>query len=303
MFVLMIIKQRTLKRVTQIAGIGLHTGIQVTLTLYPALADTGTIYRRLDVYPPIDLKVDVDSVGNTVLCTCLTHQRGDKIYTVEHLSAAQAGLGIDNVIIEMDAPEVPILDGSADPFVQLFLDAGIQELKTEKKFFRLKKIVRVEDGEKWAELRPFNGFTLDFTIDFDHPVIVNSTQHYFLNFTSASFINKISRARTFGFMRDIKELQSRGFALGGDMRSAIIIDDDCVLNVDGLRFSDEFVRHKILDAIGDLFMCGFNLIGAFVAFKSGHTLNNKLLRNVLSCPEAWEIVSFSDESDSSFFMF
>lgn len=299
----MIIKQRTLKRVVQITGIGLHTGRKVTLTLYPMPANTGIIYRRIDLHPPMDFKVNIQSVGSTVLCTCLINEYGVQIYTVEHLSAAQAGLGIDNIIIELDAPEIPIMDGSASPFVCLLLDAGIQELNSAKKFLRLKRTVRVEDGEKWAELRPFDGFTLDFTIDFNHPAISVNTQHYFLNFSSESFVNKISRARTFGFIRDIRDLQSRGYALGGDFNSVIVIDDDRVLNTEGLRFTDEFVRHKMLDAIGDLFMCGFNLIGSFIAFKSGHTLNNKLLKTVLSCQESWEIITISKKSDNALLMF
>lgn len=299
----MIIKQRTLRRIVQTTGVGLHTGTQVTLTLYPASANTGIIYRRIDLYPPVNVKVNVFSVGSTTLSTCLTNEHGIKVYTVEHLSAAQAGLGVDNLIVELNAPEVPIMDGSAYPFVHLLLDAGIQELNSAKKFFKLKKSIRVEDGEKWAELKPYNGFTLDVTIDFDHPVIANDIQHYFLNFTSESFINKISRARTFGFMRDVKKLQSCGFALGGSIDSTIIIGNNRVLNVDGLRFAGEFVRHKMLDAIGDLFMCGFNMIGAFVAFKSGHTLNNNLLRSIVLCQEAWEIVTISDIFDNEYVMF
>ncbi|URJ30695.1 UDP-3-O-acyl-N-acetylglucosamine deacetylase [Candidatus Blochmannia vicinus (nom. nud.)] len=291
------IKQRTLKRVVQITGVGLHTGKKVTLTLRPTAANTGIIYRRTDLYPPVDLQVNIKSVGSTALCTCLINEYGTQIVTVEHLSAAQAGLGIDNIIIELNAPEVPIMDGSANPFVCLLLDAGIEELNSAKKFIRLKQTVRVEDGDKWAELRPFDGFTLDFTIDFDHPAINVNTQHCFFNFSSESFVHNISRARTFGFMRDIKDLQSRGFALGGSFNSAIVIDDDRILNEDGLRFDDEFVRHKMLDAIGDLFMCGHNLIGSFIAFKSGHTLNNKLLKTVLSCQESWEIATFSKASD------
>ncbi|URJ31440.1 UDP-3-O-acyl-N-acetylglucosamine deacetylase [Blochmannia endosymbiont of Camponotus sp.] len=291
------IKQRTLKRVVQVTGVGLHTGKKVTLTLRPNKANTGIIYRRTDLYPPVDFQVNIKSVGSTALCTCLINEYGAQIFTVEHLSAAQAGLGIDNIIIELNAPEVPIMDGSANPFVRLLLDAGIEELNSAKKFIRLKQTVRVEDGDKWAELRPFDGFTLDFTIDFDHPAINVNTQHCFFNFSSESFVHNISRARTFGFMRDIKDLQSRGFALGGSFNSAIIIDDNRVLNEDGLRFDDEFVRHKMLDAIGDLFMCGHNLIGSFIAFKSGHTLNNKLLKAVLSCQESWEIATFSKESD------
>lgn len=297
------IKQRTLKRVIQITGVGLHTGKEVTLTLYPTSANTGIIYRRVDLCPPVDLKVNIQSVGNTMLCTCLIDEYGVNIYTVEHLSAAQAGLGIDNIIIELNAPEIPIMDGSASPFVHLLLNAGIQELNSAKKFFKLKKIVRVEDGDKWAELRPYDGFTLDFTIDFDHPAISSDTQHYFFNFTSELFIKKLSMARTFGFIRDIKDLRSRGFILGADFSSVIIMDDYRVLNMDGLRFSNEFVRHKMLDAIGDLFMCGFNLVGAFIAFKSGHALNNKLLKTVWSCQEAWEIITVFDESNNISLMF
>ncbi|URJ25227.1 UDP-3-O-acyl-N-acetylglucosamine deacetylase [Candidatus Blochmannia ocreatus (nom. nud.)] len=291
------IKQRTLKRAVQVTGIGLHTGKKVTLTLYPTSANTGIIYRRIDLDPPVDFQVNIKSVGSTVLRTCLINEYGAQICTVEHLSAAQAGLGIDNIIIELNAPEVPIMDGSASPFVYLLLEAGIEELNSAKKFLRLKQAVRVEDGEKWAELRPFNGFTLDFTIDFNHPAIQVNTQHFFFNFSSADFVHNISSARTFVFMRDIKHLQSNGFALGGSFNSAVIIDDYKVLNKDGLRFNNEFVRHKMLDAIGDLFMCGYNLIGAFIAFKSGHTLNNKLLKTVLSCQEAWEIITFSNVSD------
>lgn len=298
-----VIKQRTLKRVMQVTGIGLHTGKKVTLTLYPTSANTGIIYRRIDLYPPVDLKVNVQSVGSTMLCTCLIDKNGVKINTVEHLSAAQAGLGIDNIIIEINAPEVPIMDGSADPFVRLLLDAGIQELDSAKKFLKLKKTIRVEENDKWAELRSFNGFTLDFTIDFNHPVITENTRRYFFNFTSKSFVDNISKARTFGFLRDIKNLQSLGFALGGNFDSAIVMDDYSVLNVGGLRFIDEFVRHKILDAIGDLFICGFNIVGSFVAFKSGHSLNNKLLKSVLSCRDAWEIVTFSDKSKNVPLMF
>lgn len=289
------IKQRTLKRIIQATGVGLHTGKQVTLTLYPALENTGIVYRRIDLNPPAYFQVDVSSVGNTEFCTCLQNENGDQVFTVEHLSAAQSGLGIDNVIVELDAPELPIMDGSAYPFVSLLLKAGIKELSSKKKFLKLKQRIRVEDGEKWAELSPSNAFTLDFTIDYNHSAIRPDVQHYFFNFSSKSFIYEISPARTFGFLNNIKELQSRGFALGGNINSVIVMDDKCILNMEGLRFSDELVRHKILDAIGDLFMCGYNLMGSFIAFKSGHTLNNKLLRAVLSCGEAWDIITCSSE--------
>lgn len=293
------IKQRTLKRVAQITGVGLHTGRKVTLTLYPALPNTGVIYRRVDLNPPIDFHVNIESVGNTELCTCLENTAyGEQIFTVEHLSAAQSGLGLDNVFIELNAPEVPIIDGSSKPFVSLLLKSGIKELNSAKKFLRLKQTVRVEDGDKWAELRPcHDGFTLEFTIDYNHPAININTQYYFFNFSSKSFIYEISSARTFGFMNDIQDLQNRGFALGGTLSSVIVINGDRILNSEGLRFHNELVRHKILDAIGDLFMCGYNLLGSFVAFKSGHTLNNRLLRAVLSCQESWEIITFQDETN------
>ncbi|GJK49343.1 UDP-3-O-acyl-N-acetylglucosamine deacetylase [Serratia marcescens] len=232
-----------------------------------------------------------------MLCTCLVNEHDVRISTVEHLNAALAGLGIDNIVIEVDAAEIPIMDGSASPFVFLLLDAGIEELNSAKKFLRLKETVRVEDGDKWAELSPHNGFRLDFTIDFNHPAIDASSQRYRLDFSAESFVRQISRARTFGFMRDIEYLQSRGLALGGSFDCAIVVDDYRVLNEDGLRFEDEFVRHKMLDAIGDLFMCGHNIIGAFTAFKSGHALNNKLLQAVLAKQEAWEYVTFQDEAE------
>lgn len=289
-------KQRTLKRIVQTTGIGLHTGKKVVLTLYPAIENTGTIYRRIDLNPPVYFPVDIKSVGNTALCTCLKNKSGIQVYTIEHLSAAQSGLGIDNILIELNAPEVPIMDGSADPFVSLLLRAGIKELSSEKKFFKLKNRIRVEDGDKWAELSPSNTFTLDFTIDYNHPAIQSFAQHYFFSFSSKSFIRDISPARTFCFIDHINDLRSRGFALGGSVDSAIVMDNKQVLNIDGLRFFNELVRHKMLDAIGDLFMCGYNIIGSFVAFKSGHTLNNKLLRTIISCKESWEIVTDIEES-------
>ncbi|AFP85684.1 UDP-3-O-(3-hydroxymyristoyl) N-acetylglucosamine deacetylase [secondary endosymbiont of Heteropsylla cubana] len=291
------IKQRTLKRIVQATGVGLHTGKRVTLTLRPAPEKTGVIYRRCDLNPPVDFRVDPTSVRDTMLCTCLINEHNIRLSTVEHLNAALAGLGIDNVILEVDAPEVPIMDGSAFPFVYLLLNAGIKELNSQKKFLRLKESVQVAEGDKWAELAPYDGFTLDFTIDFKHPAINTSLQHYFLDFSAESFVRQISRARTFGFMRDIEHLQYQGLALGGSVDCAIVIDDYRVLNEDGLRFENEFVRHKMLDAIGDLFMCGHNIIGAFSAKKSGHTINNKLLKAVLARQEAWELVSFKDKEE------
>ncbi len=292
----MMIKQRTLKRIVQATGVGLHTGKKVTLTMRPVPANTGVIYRRTDLNPPVDFPADAKSVRDTMLCTCLVNEDDVRISTVEHLNAALAGLGIDNIVIEVNAPEIPIMDGSAAPFVFLLLDAGIEELRTAKKFIRIKETVRVEDGDKWAEMRPYNGFKLDFTIDFNHPAIDSSTQRYKLDFSAESFMSQISRARTFGFMRDIEYLQSKGLCLGGSFDCAIVVDDYRVLNDDGLRFEDEFVRHKMLDAIGDLFMCGYNIIGEFTAFKSGHALNNKLLQAVLAKESAWEFVTFEDEA-------
>lgn len=291
----MMIKQRTLKRIVQATGVGLHTGKKVALTLRPAPANTGIIYRRSDLHPPVDIPADARYVRDTMLSTCLINDEGIRISTVEHLNAALAGLGIDNVIVEVNAPEIPIMDGSAAPFVYLLLDAGIDELGVAKKFLRIKQAIRVEEGEKWAELKPYQGFSLDFTIDFQHPAIDSGSQNYKLNFSSEAFIRQISRARTFGFMRDIEQLQARGLCLGGSLDCAIGLDDFRVLNEDGLRFEDEFVRHKLLDAIGDLFMCGHNIIGAFSAFKSGHGLNNTLLQAVLAKQEAWEFVTFEDE--------
>lgn len=291
------IKQRTLKRIVKTTGIGLHTGEKVTLTMRPAEANTGIIYRRIDLNPAVDFQADAKSVRDTLLCTCLINEQNVRISTVEHLNAALAGFGIDNIIIEVDAPEVPIMDGSASPFVFLLLDSGIKELNTAKEFLRLKETVRVEDGDKWAELSPFNGFHLDFIIDFNHPVIEASTQHYMLDFSADSFVHEISRARTFGFISNIEHLQSRGLCLGGSFDCAIVVDDYRVLNEDGLRFGNEFVRHKILDAIGDLYMCGYNIIGSFTAFKSGHTLNNKLLQTLLAKQQAYEYVTFQDKTE------
>ncbi|AIN47431.1 UDP-3-O-acyl-N-acetylglucosamine deacetylase [Candidatus Palibaumannia cicadellinicola] len=292
------IKQRTLKCIVQATGIGLHTGKKVTLTLYTAPVNAGIIYRRTDLNPPVDFTVNAHSVRDTMLCTCVANKDNVRIYTVEHLNAALAGLGIDNIIIEVNAPEIFIMDGSASPFIYLLMNAGIKELNSAKKLLRLKKTVRIEKGEKWAVITPFNGFTLDLTIDFKHPAFDMNYQSYFLDFSSESFIGKISRARTFGFMRDIEYLQScHRLALGGSLDCAIVVDDNRVLNENGLPFADEFVRHNTLDVIGDLFMCGYNIIGAFTAFKSGHTMNHQLLQTVLAGQETWELVTFKDEEE------
>ncbi len=295
----MMIKQSTLKRTVQATGIGLHSGKKVSLILRPAPENTGVIYCRTDLNPPVNFKAEAKLVGDTMLCTCLVNEDNIRISTVEHLNAALAGLGIDNIIIEVDAEEIPIMDGSAEPFVFLLLDAGIKKLNSAKKFLRIKENIRVIDSDKWAELTPYNGFILDFTIYFNHPAINSSTQRYKLDFSVKSFIRDISRARTFGFIHDIEYLQSKKLCLGGSFDCAIVLDDYHVLNKNGLRFEDEFVRHKILDAIGDLFMCSHNIIGSFSAYRSGHALNNKLLQTVLSTKSSWDMVTFEDESEMS----
>ncbi len=292
------IRQRTLKSIVQMTGVGLHSGRKVTLTLRPAGANTGVVYRRTDLDPPVDFPADPESVRDTMLCTALVNDDGVKISTVEHLNAALSGMGIDNVIIEVDAPEIPIMDGSASPFVYLLQSAGIEELNAAKKFIRIKKSVRIEDGDKWAEIRPYNGFRLDFTIDFNHPAIDSDDQKLVFDFSSQSFIKDISRARTFGFMRDIEYLQSKNLCLGGSFDCAIVLDDYRILNEDGLRFDNEFVTHKVLDAVGDLYMCGHSILGELSAYKSGHALNNQLLRAVLADQEAWEWTTIEDEQAS-----
>lgn len=292
------IRQRTLKSIVQMTGVGLHSGRKVTLTLRPAAANTGVIYRRTDLNPPVDFPADPESVRDTMLCTALVNDEVVRISTVEHLNAALAGMGIDNVVIEVDAPEIPIMDGSASPFVYLLQSAGIEELNTAKKFIRIKKPVRIEDGDKWAEIRPYNGFRLDFTIDFNHPAIESDDQKLVFDFSSQSFIKDISRARTFGFMRDIEYLQSQNLCLGGSFDCAIVLDDYRILNEDGLRFDNEFVTHKVLDAVGDLYMSGHSILGELRAYKSGHALNNQLLRAVLADQEAWEWTTIEDEQES-----
>ncbi|MGF1908922.1 UDP-3-O-acyl-N-acetylglucosamine deacetylase [Vibrio kasasachensis] len=292
------IRQRTLKEIVKTTGVGLHSGRKVTLTLRPAATNTGVIYRRTDVNPPVDFPADPESVRDTMLCTALVNDQGIRISTVEHLNAALAGMGIDNIIVEVDAPEIPIMDGSASPFVFLLQQAGVEEQNAAKRFIRIKKPVRFEDGDKWAEFKPFNGFRMDFEIEFNHPAIEADEQRLVFDFSSKSFVKEISRARTFGFMRDIEYLQSQNLVLGGSFDNAIVLDDYRILNEEGLRFENEFVTHKVLDAIGDLYMCGHPIIGEFRAFKSGHGLNNQLLRSVLADQEAWEWVTFEDEQVS-----
>jgi UDP-3-O-[3-hydroxymyristoyl] N-acetylglucosamine deacetylase len=290
------IKQRTVAKTVSTIGVGLHKGEKVTLTLRPAPDNTGIMFRRVDLKPIVDFKVTPEMVGDTVMCTCLINKQGVRLSTTEHLMAAIAGLGIDNLIIDVDSAEIPIMDGSANPFVYLLLEAGVSEQKLAKKFIRIKRTVRVEDGDKWAEIRPHNGFKIDFAIDFDHPVIAKTKQRMQLDFSAAGFIKDISRARTFGFLHDIEYLRANNLALGGSFDNAVVLDEFRVLNQDGLRYEDEFIKHKILDAIGDLYMAGYSILGEFISYKTGHALNNQLLCAVLAEQENWEFVSFEDKA-------
>jgi UDP-3-O-[3-hydroxymyristoyl] N-acetylglucosamine deacetylase len=292
------IRQRTLKQIVKTTGVGLHSGKKVTLTLRPAAINTGIVYRRIDLDPAVDFPSDANSVKDTMLCTALVNDDGVRISTVEHLNAALAGMGIDNIIIEVDAPEIPIMDGSASPFVYLLQSAGIEVQNSAKRFIRIKKPVRIEDGDKWAELLPYDGFRIDFEIDFEHPAINAGEQHMLFDFSSSSFVKQVSRARTFGFMRDIEYLQSQNLCLGGSFDCAIVLDEYRILNEDGLRCANEFVTHKVLDAIGDMYMCGSPIVGELRAYKSGHGLNNQLLRAVLADQEAWEWATYEEETGS-----
>jgi UDP-3-O-[3-hydroxymyristoyl] N-acetylglucosamine deacetylase len=265
----------------------------VSLALRPAPVDTGVVFRRVDLDPPVDLKADPFGVGDTRMASCL-EQHGAKLSTVEHLMSALAGLGIDNLYVDVDAPELPIMDGSAAPFVFLLQSAGIEEQAAAKKFIRVRKTVEVKDGDKWAKLEPFDGFSLDFSIVFSHPAVAKSGSRARVDFADQSYVREIARARTFGFTQDVEVLREQGLALGGSMENAIVMDEYRVLNSDGLRYVDEFVKHKILDAVGDLYLAGHPLLAAFSAHKSGHALNNQLLRALLGDASAWEFVSFMD---------
>ncbi|HVF34529.1 MAG TPA: UDP-3-O-acyl-N-acetylglucosamine deacetylase [Candidatus Saccharimonadia bacterium] len=287
------IRQRTLKNVIRATGVGIHTGDKVYMTLRPAAVDSGIIFRRVDLPEPVEIRARCESVGDTSMSTTLTNNE-IRVATVEHLLSAMAGLGIDNAYVDLSAPEVPIMDGSAGPFVFLLQSAGIEEQDAAKRFIRIKKSVTVRDGDKWARFDPFDGFKVGFSIDFDHPVFTRNTSTAEIDFSTTSFVKEVSRARTFGFMREIEWLRERNLALGGSMDNAIVLDDYRVLNEDGLRYEDEFVKHKILDAIGDLYLLGHSLIGAFYGHKSGHNLNNKLLRALLADQAAWEEVTFDD---------
>ena len=288
------IKQRTLKNIIRATGVGLHTGDKVYMTLRPAAPNTGIVFRRTDLDPPVEIRARQDKVGDTRLSSTLVE--GDvRVSTVEHLLSAMAGLGIDNAYVDLSAPEVPIMDGSAGPFVFLLQSAGIEEQPVAKRFIRIKKPVKVQQGDKWASFEPFEGFKVGFSIDFNHPIISKRTSRAEIDFSTTSFVKEVSRARTFGFMRDIEMLREHNLALGGSMDNAVVLDDYRVLNEDGLRYEDEFVKHKILDAIGDLYLLGHSLIGAYHAHKSGHELNNKLLRALIADASAWEEVSYHED--------
>jgi UDP-3-O-[3-hydroxymyristoyl] N-acetylglucosamine deacetylase len=284
-------RQRTLKSLVTASGVGLHTGRKARITLRPAPVDTGVVFRRVDLATPVDIPARADSVGETRLSSCLVNGEA-KVYTVEHLMSALAGLGVDNVYVDLDAPEVPIMDGSAGPFVMLLQQAGLEQQAAAKKFLKVKKPVEVRDGDKWARLEPYDGFKLSFSIDFRHPVIERSTQSVTLDFAETSYLKEIARARTFGFMQDLEDLRENSLALGGGLDNAVVLDEYRVLNSDGLRFADEFIRHKLLDANGDLYLLGKPLLAAFSAHKSGHALNNTLLRALLADAAALQTVSF-----------
>ncbi len=290
------VKQRTLKNVIRATGVGLHTGEKVYLTLRPAPADTGIVFRRIDLAEPVEIRACPENVSDTRLSTTLM-SHGVRVSTVEHLMSAFAGLGIDNAYVDVTASEVPIMDGSAGPFVFLVQSAGIAEQAAPKRFIRIKKEIRVEDGDKWASFEPFEGFKVSFTIDFNHPTFKNSTQCASMDFSTTSFVKEVSRARTFGFMGDLEALRGAGLARGGGLDNAIVLDDYRILNDDGLRYEDEFVKHKVLDAIGDLYLLGHPLVGAFSAHKSGHKLNNRLLRLLVAEQDAWELISYRENDE------
>lgn len=288
------IKQRTLKNMIRATGVGLHTGQKIFVTFRPAPVNSGIVFCRVDLDPVVKIPATASYVGDTTLSTTLEYQ-GVKISTVEHLLSAMAGLGIDNALIEVSASEVPIMDGSAGPFVFLLQSAGIQEQSAPKQFIRIKKKMTIQDGDKSATFLPFDGFKVSFSIDFDHPLFKNHTQTATVDFSTTSFVREVSRARTFGFMKDLEVLRANNLALGGSVENAIVIDELGVLNEDGLRYEDEFVKHKVLDAIGDLYLLGYSLIGEYRGHKSGHALNNKIIRKLLEDQDSWELVSFEDD--------
>jgi UDP-3-O-[3-hydroxymyristoyl] N-acetylglucosamine deacetylase len=290
------LKQRTLKTVIKTTGVGLHTGARVDMVLRPAAVDTGVVFHRVDLPESADIVALAANVRDTRLSSSL-ERGGAKVSTVEHLMSALAGLGIDNVHVDIAGPELPIMDGSAGPFVFLLQSAGIVEQAAPKRFLRVKAPVEVRDGDKWARFDPYHGFALDFTIDFPHPVFGSETRQVVIDFAEHSYIKEISRARTFAFMQDVEAMRAAGLALGGSLQNAIVLDETKVLNSEGLRYDNEFAKHKVLDAIGDLYLLGHPLIGRFTAFKSGHALNNNVSRALLARPEAWELITFDASAD------
>lgn len=288
------IPQRTLRSATRVRGIGLHSGRSVYMSLLPAAADTGIVFRRVDLDPVGEIPARADRVGETTLNSGLVAD-GVKVNTVEHLMSALSGVGIDNCVVELSAPEVPIMDGSAAPFVYLIQAAGIRDQDAPRRFLRIRNPVQVADGDKWARLDPHHGFRLNFSIDFDHPLVRASAQSATLDFSTATYIREVSRARTFGFMKEFEALRAHNLALGASLENAVAVDEYRVLNAEGLRYHDEFVRHKILDAIGDLYLLGYPLLAAYSAYKSGHGLNNLLARAVLADEKAWDLVTFDGE--------
>jgi len=291
------LRQRTLKSLIRASGVGLHTGQKVRMTLRPAPADTGIVFRRVDLASPVDIPARAELVGEARLASTLV--KGDvKIHTVEHLMSAFGGLGVDNAFVDLDAPELPIMDGSASPFVLLIQQAGIEQQAAPKRFLRVMRRVEVAEGDKWARLEPYEGYRLSFSIDFRHPVIERSTQSVVVDFAETSYLKEIARARTFGFMHEVENLRESGLALGGGLENAVVLDEYRVLNAEGLRFADEFIRHKLLDAVGDLYLLGKPLLGAFTAHKSGHALNNRLLRAALAEAGALETVTFDRAEDA-----
>ena len=295
------VKQRTLKSSVSVTGVGLHSGEKVTLGLRPAPVNTGIVFRRVDVKPVEEIRAHAERVNDTRLSTCM-EQNGVRVATIEHLMSALAGLGVDNAYIDLDSAEVPIMDGSAGTFVFLLQSAGIIEQSAAKKFIRIKKTVEVKQGDKWVRFEPYNGYKLGFTINFAHPVFTGTKQNVTVDLGEHSYIRDISRARTFGFMQEVEAMRAQGLALGGNLDNAIVMDDYRILNADGLRFEDEFVKHKVLDAIGDLYLLGHPLIGAFSGYKSGHALNNGLLRELLADDTAWEFVTFDSVAEAPAFL-
>jgi len=291
------LRQRTLKSLVSASGVGLHTGRKVRMTLRPAPADAGIVFRRVDLAVPVDIPARAELVGETRMSSCLVRD-GIRVQTVEHLMSALGGLGVDNTYVDLDAAEVPIMAGSAAPFVLLVQQAGVEQQAAPKRFLRVLRRVEVKDGDKWARLDPYEGFRLAFSIDFRHPVIDRSTQSVSLDFAETSYLKEIARARTFGFMHDVENLRENGLALGGGLDNAVVLDEYRVLNAEGLRFADEFIRHKLLDAIGDLYLLGKPLLGAFSAHKSGHALNNQLLRTLLGEAGALQTVTFERAEDA-----